>query len=410
MTLVPRWWVSLPCLLLACGGRSSFDDDPIQLLRGGAGGARGGVAGAGKAGNAGNASAGKAGNAGVGGAVAGKAGAAGLAGASGAAAGKAGAGAGGAGQAGAGGVIDPCLSLSCDDGIGCTADHCVEGACVHEPVDSLCGDGLACDGQELCDPGVGCVSPGLSCDDGIACTADACAEPKGECSSKPDDALCPVSHKCDPAEGGCTALAYAHSVSHLYEVRLPSGKTTSVGAMGSTSVTDIALAADGTLYALTYNSLLTVDKQTAKLSPVIGVKGVMDAVGMDAGPDGLLYLAASSAVLRLDPSVGAVTKVASFPPGTSASGDLAFLDGRLLATANQGATGAADLLVEIDLTTGAGATIGSTGFDCIWGLAAYGSLLYGLTCNGQVLSIDPATGEAAVLSTPGVAFWGASAR
>lgn len=281
---------------------------------------------------------------------------------------------------------------------------------MHTPVHASCDDGLACDGPEVCDPAAGCVSLGVSCDDGVACTVDACAEPGGACTSTPDDSLCPVSHKCDPGDGGCTALAYAHSMSHLYEVRLPTGKASLVGAMGSGSVTDLALSADGTLYALTYSSLQSVDKKSGKMTPVVGVKGVMDAVGMDAGPDGALYVAASNAVLRLDPAAGVVTKVASFPPGTSASGDLAFLEGRLLGTANQGATGAPDLLVEIDLATGTGSKLGSTGFDCIWGLAAYGSLLYGLTCNGQVLSIDPGTGEATVLSTPGVAFWGASAR
>lgn len=396
-----------PLLLLpavACG-RSSFEDEPIEMLMGGAPGASAGKAGAsaGKAGTSGQSTAGKAGTSGGAG-TSGKAGASGFAGG---VAGKAGAG--GAGQAGAGGVVDPCLSLDCDDGVACTKDQCVAGACVHTPVHALCNDGLACDGVEICDPSVGCVSPGLSCDDGVACTVDACAEPKGACSSTPSDALCPVSHTCDPTEGGCSALAFAHSMNQLVEVRLPSGKANPIGPFGAGNVTDIALAADGTLYALTFTSLLVVDKKTAKTTPVVGVKGVMDAVGMDASPDGLLYVAAGNGVLRLDPAVGAVTKVASFPAGTTASGDLAFLEGRLLGTANQGAT-SADLLVEIDLVTGAGSVIGNTGFDCIWGLAAYGSLLYGLTCNGQVLSIDPASGTASILSTPGIAFWGASAR
>ncbi|MCC6645487.1 MAG: hypothetical protein IT374_07960 [Polyangiaceae bacterium] len=407
-----RWLAPVALLSsLACGGRSSFEDEPVPMLRGGAGGAHGGKAGA--AGQQVGGASGAAGlaGAGAGGSLAGGAGAGGsLAGGAGAGGSLAGAGGAAGGGAGAGGAVDPCLSLDCDDGVACTSDACVAGACVHTPVDSQCHDAQACNGVEVCDPSLGCVSPGLSCDDGVACTVDVCAEPTGACASKPDDSLCPVSHTCDASEGGCSALAYAHSVNKLYEVRLPSGKDKLIGPLGTTSITDIALTSDGTLYALTFNALLTVDTKTAKLTPVVGVKGVMDAVGMDAGPDGALYVAASSAVLRLLPSVGVATKVASFPPGTSASGDLAFLDGRLLGTANAGASTGPDVLVELDLVTGAGSIVGSTGFDCIWGLAAYGSLLYGLTCNGEVLSIDPATGAGSVLSTPGVAFWGASAR
>ena len=394
---------------IACG-RSSFEDEPVEMLRGGAGGGTAQTAGksgaSASAGTAGKTTGGAAGASGKG--TSGLGGTAGQGGAG--SAGKSGAGSGGAGAAGAGGMIDPCLSLDCDDGIACTKDLCANGACVHTPFDALCNDGLACDGVEICDPGVGCVSPGKSCDDGISCTEDSCAEPSGKCSSTPNDKLCPVSHACDATEGGCSALAYAHSQNQLFEVRLPTGKVKTIGPFGAGNVTDIALTADGTLYALTFTTLLKVDTKTGKTSPVVGVKGVMDAVGMDAGPDGLLYVAAANAVLRLDPAVGAVTKVASFPPGMTASGDLAFLEGRLLGTANTGGAGSIDVLVEFDLATGSAFELGSTGFDCIWGLAAYGSLLYGLTCNGQVISVDPMTGASTTLSVANEAFWGASAR
>ena len=50
------------------------------------------------------------------------------------------------------------------------------------------------------------------------------------------------------------------------------------------------------------------------------------------------------------------------------------------------------------------------GFTCIWGLAAYGPTLYGLTCEGRILSIDTTTGKGAQLNKVSTAFWGASAR
>jgi hypothetical protein len=47
----------------------------------------------------------------------------------------------------------------------------------------------------------------------------------------------------------------------------------------------------------------------------------------------------------------------------------------------------------------------------VWGLAAYGATLFGFTCSGQVLGIDPTNGTATVLTTsPGEMFFGASER
>jgi putative metal-binding protein/slime mold repeat-containing protein len=51
---------------------------------------------------------------------------------------------------------------------------------IDEGGDALCNDGLACNGVETCGGSAGC-QPGTppSCDDGIACTADSCVDPGG---------------------------------------------------------------------------------------------------------------------------------------------------------------------------------------------------------------------------------------
>ena len=106
---------------------------------------------------------------------------------------------------------------------------------------------------------------------------------------------------------------------------------------------------------------------------------------------------------------GVQTAVASYPTGMNASGDLAFFGTRMLGTATTGAGN--DYLVEFDLATRTSRTLGRTNHRGIWGLAAYGPTLYGLTSAGQVLRIDPMTGASSVLSTvPGASFWGATAR
>ncbi|MFQ5461828.1 MAG: M6 family metalloprotease domain-containing protein, partial [Phycisphaerae bacterium] len=99
-----------------------------------------------------------------------------------------------------------CVSGSapnCNDGIACTADSCNEAtdACDHVTNDALCDNGLFCDGVETCQAGVGCaagVAP--DCNDAIACTADSCNEATDSCDHATDDALCDNGLFCDGAE------------------------------------------------------------------------------------------------------------------------------------------------------------------------------------------------------------------
>ncbi|MFO0710021.1 MAG: putative metal-binding motif-containing protein [Sandaracinus sp.] len=99
-----------------------------------------------------------------------------------------------------------CLHASdCDDGVACTNDDCVGGACTHEPDDSVCAvgstcdvmvgcpprvcasasecdDGRFCNGPESCDGGTMTCVGGLDpCDDGDDCTDDRCDESADAC-------------------------------------------------------------------------------------------------------------------------------------------------------------------------------------------------------------------------------------
>ncbi len=100
-----------------------------------------------------------------------------------------------------------------------------------------------------------------------------------------------------------------------------------------------------------------------------------------------------------------------FPTGLEASGDLAIFRGRLLATARENDASTNDTLVEFALDgSGTSRAIGLIGARCVWALAAFGSTLYGMNCEGLVLRIDPSNGQGTVLTRSGVAFNGATAR
>lgn len=63
----------------------------------------------------------------------------------------------------------------CDDGVECTVDECVDGACVN-------------------------TTDATACDDGIPCTTDACDAVTG-CSSTGDNRACPAGQLCDTLSG-----------------------------------------------------------------------------------------------------------------------------------------------------------------------------------------------------------------
>jgi uncharacterized protein (TIGR02145 family) len=102
----------------------------------------------------------------------------------------------------------------CDDGISCTVDYYDYELeiCVHEPNDDICNDGVFCNGQEICDPTIGCISgtpPVL--DDGIDCTIDICDEALNVVLHIPDDNACDdgdpeTTDICDP-ELGCLHIS-----------------------------------------------------------------------------------------------------------------------------------------------------------------------------------------------------------
>lgn len=81
----------------------------------------------------------------------------------------------------------------CDDGVTCTIDSCnaIADACSNAPNHGACDNAVFCDGAELCNLVLGCVSGGTpSCDDGVACTADTCDAVADACVNAPVDASC----------------------------------------------------------------------------------------------------------------------------------------------------------------------------------------------------------------------------
>lgn len=293
----------------------------------------------------------------------------------------------------------------CDDGLDCTRDECARGVCVNEPRDNRCDDTTCTVGR--CDFARGCVPDPISCDDGIPCTVDICLEEVG-CGNTPDDALCPISHRCD-LERNCVARALITDTFGLYEVELPNGTTRLLTETGP-SYTDIALAPDRQLYGVNFLDLFTLTDSM----PLAMRIGNSDAwVALDVGPDGLLYAAGQNErVVQIELETLDTRVIARLPPPFIASGDIAFVDGRMLITITDEPSSEGDdtRLAEINRVDGSVRILGRTGHPCIWALAAFGPELYGFTCLGDLLRIDPVTAETELVRNLGLRIGGAAAR
>jgi hypothetical protein len=100
------------------------------------------------------------------------------------------------------GQCQPGTLVDCDDGVGCTVDECdeVNDACDNTPDDSLCDEGLFCNGVETCDPLNDCQAgadpcPGQDCGEAndicvqLACNDNGTCEAGEDCSNCPNDCI-----------------------------------------------------------------------------------------------------------------------------------------------------------------------------------------------------------------------------
>lgn len=252
----------------------------------------------------------------------------------------------------------------------------------------------------------GCAS---SCDDGVACTRDACDARKMTCTHTPDDALCPPGLLCNAS--GCGVFAYAVTINDITEVALPGGAVSHIGP-NAFYLSDIGLHPNGTLYGVadqsSQSAFFTVDRATGTAT----YKGTIDGGinGLDVAPNGTVYASGYTAIYEVDP-VGPSSKVvAPMPSPWRSSGDLVVVGGRVLVSVTQGLGMGTDSLLELDPIARTTRIVGDIGFRCVYGLAAFGPTLYGLTCEGNILVIDQTTGRGAMVARSSASFNGATAR
>jgi len=207
------------------------------------------------------------------------------------------------------------------------------------------------------------------------------------------------------------ASMYAHTSSVLYEVdeAAPHSLTlvgTFTGGQAGAQFTDLAMDPNGTMYAISFTDLYEVDPFTAQVSWLMAV-GTGGANALTALDDGTLLAGDGNTIYELDP-VGLTSSVYGTISGWVFSGDMVGLpDGLLYCLMGTDAMGETSLIV-YDPNNGQVTVAGSTGSGAMYGVGFANWTIFGFNDSGQILSVDSATGAAAVVASPGNSFWGAA--
>lgn len=187
-------------------------------------------------------------------------------------------------------------------------------------------------------------------------------------------------------------LLFIHDGSfNLGTVDVATGAVSIIGNMG-VQMTDIAFDPDGNLFGVSFSDVYSINKNTAQVS-LIGAHGIAGGNALLFGSDGTLYAAGADTtnLFTVNPNTG--ESAVEFDMGFQSAGDLAFNSGRFFLAARLAGD---DALVEIDLGVPSATSIGSFGFDTVFGLATGSDgVLYALS-GTNVLTVDIGTGAATV--------------
>lgn len=229
----------------------------------------------------------------------------------------------------------------------------------------------------------------------------------------------------DAIDDGCGGVpncysVYAHSDNTLYVIDLATKALHTVGPFnappaGSTThdvITDLAVAPDGTIWAVSETALYTASAADGHVTKHGSLSACgQRAVALTFTPAGKLYTGDfKGAICAIDisgatPVVGAPVTLSN---GLALSGDLVAVgDGTVFGTlyklsdASGHGTQISNVLGKIDLATGQVTSLGATGFPKLFGVSFANGKVIGFTHDGtgHAVELDPTTGVGSVYAT-----------
>lgn len=195
----------------------------------------------------------------------------------------------------------------------------------------------------------------------------------------------------------------------------------SVGSMisipGGGTLLDIDSHPNGILFGVTSDELFKFNEDAKTWTSVGDLGKDIGATGLAIDSEGTAFITAQDEVYTVDLNNAESLLLGKIGSGFYSSGDAVVnkQDTLYMSSKNRDDNTIADELVQIDRQTGIGTAIGSTGFFRIFGLTAGWGELWGLTAgtfdepNGQLIRIDPNTGQGELVHTfEGIRWFGSA--
>lgn len=265
------------------------------------------------------------------------------------------------------------------------------------------------DGADAGDPGGDSAGdPGLPPGDSDPCDRDAdgylARSCGGEDCDDDDRFVHPgVTDDCDFVDANCDGNLnddrecwfYAHTPETLYQVD-PFRQTAVEVTEVPSYMWDVDTHPNGTLYGVGNFGLYKYDEQDGW--DLLGDDNLGgNGLAIDAG--GTAYMTWSDELYTVNLRTGQATLLGQLGGDTNgtyfSSGDCVVnKDNSLYMTSSHTAT---DTLVRINAQTHTGTSVGDTGFVGVYGLTSAWGTMFGLTGEGELISIDPQTGAGTLL-------------
>ena len=245
-----------------------------------------------------------------------------------------------------------------------------------------------------------------------------------------DDDANTGSNGSNGSNGGGGYTVYAHSDTVLYSIDLANQTLITVGPFNSPNkeaMTDLAVGTDGTIYVISETFLYTASAADGHVTQLGSLSACGSrTVALTTTSSGQIWAGDFNGKLcQIDvsvtpPTIGAPVTMGS---GMALTGDFVGVsDGTIFGTAykltdpaNMG-TQANNVLVKVDLASGAVTALGMTGFPELFGVAYQQGKVFGFTHDGtgRVVTIDTTTGAGTLFGTfmdpstnKGISFAGA---
>jgi hypothetical protein len=211
---------------------------------------------------------------------------------------------------------------------------------------------------------------------------------------------------------------YAHGPNDLHAFNVNTNTIRFIGNfsfdMNGGSITDIAIDRYGVLYAITFSHAFVCNPQDAECWHIGALAGSYNGLtfippAQPGGPERLVGIAINGSWTQYDgvPYALNPSGLGSYTGGYGSSGDAFHINGTgTFAAVTGGASGVQ--IVEVTPSAQVLRTV-ADGFGGIYGIAGWSDTIYAFASNGNVVRIDPTTGDESIVAS-GPSWWGAGVK